>query len=31
MHDIYFASGVDSQINIGIFRHMDAVIGSKRE
>jgi hypothetical protein len=31
MRDIYFAQGVDSQINIGIFIHMGAVTGPKRE
>jgi len=31
MRDIYFAKTLDSQISLGIFIHMDAVNGPKRE
>jgi len=31
MRDIYFAQRVDSQTEKGIFIHMDAVTGPKRE
>ena len=31
MRNIYFAQRVDTEIHAGIFRHMDAVTGPKRE